>query len=322
MSSPTTAREGIKLSIIIASYNARTTLEKCLRALESQPDQEVFEVIVVDSSTDGASHLVAQQFPHVRLFTCAERKFPGDARNIGVSKATGAIIAFTDADCVVDRNWVRHILQAHANTPHPIIGGAVDNGNPESYIGWAYYFCEFSQWMPQTALGYMVEIPTTCLSVKRWAFDTYGPFLERTYCSDTAFNWQLGKQGFQPLFVPSIRVSHINITRLGNFLRRKVFHGTCFARVRMAEQEFSVWQRLVYVLLCPLLPFILWRRIASRVFRKGMYVKQFVLSWPLVFLGLVGWSWGELCGYLQGPYIRATHDVRAECPLPKERTDG
>lgn len=322
MFSSTTTIESINLSIIIASYNSRRTIEKCLRSLESQPDQEVFEVIVIDSSNDDTPRLVAQQFPRVRLFTCSERKFPGDARNIGVSHAAGEIIAFTDADCFVDRDWVRQILQAHASTQHPIIGGTVDNGNPESYIGWAYYFCEFSQWMPQMTPCHMVEIPTTCLSVKRWAFDKYGPFLEKTYCSDTAFNWRLGREGYNPLFVPSIRASHINITSLSDFLRRKVFHGKCFAKVRMAEQEFSDLQRFIYLLLCPLLPFLLFSRITSRVCRKGVYGKQFVLSWPLVFLGLVGWSWGELQGYLEGPYLRVPHDVGAERCSPKGLTDG
>ena len=317
-----TAIDSIKLSVIIASYNSRRTIEKCLHSLESQSNQEAFEVIVIDSSNDGTSHLMAQRFPRVRLFTSSERKFPGDARNIGASHASGEILAFTDADCFVDRDWVSQILQAHAGTQHPLIGGVVDNGNPENYIGWAYYFCEFSQWMPQITPCYMVEIPTTCLSVKRWAFDRYGPFLEKTYCSDTAFNWKLGKEGYNPLFVPSIRVSHINITSLGDFLRRKVFHGKCFARVRMTEQEFSNLKRLSYLLLCPLLPFLLLCRIASRVFHRGMYVKPFVLSWPLVFLGLVGWSWGELRGYLEGPYVRAPHDVKAEHCSPKGLTDG
>lgn len=284
-----------KVSVIIPSYNSRKTIEKCLRSLEKQKGD--FEVIVVDSSEDGTAEIVAQRFPNVRLYTFSERKFPGDARNFGVSKARGEILAFTDADCIVDRNWASEISKAHQNQ-YPLIGGVIDNGNPESYVGWAYYFCEFSQWMPESPAGQMVEIPTGCLSLKRWAFDKYGPFWEGIYCSDTVFNWRAGKDGHRPLFVPSIKVSHINMTSLRGFLKRKVFHGRYFAMVRIKERSFSTLQRIAFVMISPLLPFLLFYRTTRRVFKNGIYLKQFMLSSPLVFLGLTAWSCGEFVGYL------------------------
>ncbi len=174
--------KGIKISVIIASYNSSRTIEKCLRSLQRQTNQEDFEVIVVDSSEDGTAGIVAHQFPEVRLYTFSDRRFPGDARNFGVSMAKGDILAFTDADCVVDQNWIKEIAEAH-QAPYPVIGGAIDNANPDSNVGWAYYFCEFSQWMPGFPKCEMAEIPTCCLSLKRWAFDTCGPFEKGTYCS-------------------------------------------------------------------------------------------------------------------------------------------
>ena len=275
-------------------------MEKCLRSLEDQKTSGEFEVIVVDSSTDGTDEIVAKQFPGVRLFAFSERKFPGDARNFGISQAAGDIIAFTDADCFVGDGWIDAIIEAHHEYQQPVIGGAVDNGNPDSYIGWAYYLCEFSQWIPQASPAPMSDIPTTCLTVKRWAFDKYGPFLEKTYCSDTVFNWRVGRNGHTLLFMPSITVSHINVTELRDFLRRKVFHGRCFARVRQIEQEFSPHKRRAYVLLSLFLPFLLFIRRALHVVRKRKYVKEFIVSAPLIFAGLAAWSWGELLGYLFG----------------------
>jgi glycosyltransferase involved in cell wall biosynthesis len=287
-----------KLSIIIASYNSQNTIQKCLESLENQIAGEIFEVIVVDSSTDNTASLVAEKFPQVKLYKFSERKFPGDARNIGVSKAEGEILAFTDADCFVESDWVNKIIEAHQKTEHPVIGGAVDNGNPESYIGWGYYFCEFSQWIPQSQNCYLVDIPTTCLSPKRWAFEKYGPFLEGIYCSDTAFNWSLEKAGYKPLFVPSIKVAHINIEDLKDFWQRKVRHGRYFANVRVSLKNFSQWQIFLYITISPLLPFLLFCRRMMNVVSKGTYIKEFILASPLVFFGLLGWSYGEFLGYL------------------------
>lgn len=112
-----------KVSVIIASYNSSATMETCLRSLEDQNCSGDFEVIVVDSSKDGTAEIVAHKLPAVRLFRFSERKFPGDARNFGFSKATSEVIAFTDADCFVDQNWIDQIIEAHGSRPQPTLGG-------------------------------------------------------------------------------------------------------------------------------------------------------------------------------------------------------
>jgi glycosyltransferase involved in cell wall biosynthesis len=287
----------IKLSVIIPSYNSSQTIAKCLRSLESQMSNEYVEVIVVDSSEDGTPDIVAKQFPKVVLYTFSERKFPGDARNFGISKAKGEILAFTDADCMVNQNWIDEIIKAH-QAPYPLIGGAIDNGNPESYVGWSHYFCALSQWMPQSQTCLMAEIPTGCLSVKRWAFDKYGPFPERTFSEDVVFNWRVASDGHKPLFVPSIKVSHIQSSDWIRFLRKQLMYGRHYARARMAEQRFSTLRRITFVLASSLLPLLLFYRTSNRVFKTRIYLKQFVLSSPLVFVGLIAWSCGEFLGYL------------------------
>jgi glycosyltransferase involved in cell wall biosynthesis len=289
--------ENLRVSVIIPSYNSRTTIENCLKPLEHQTNTEKFEVIVVDSSTDGTAYFVEQQFPNIRLFTFPYRKFPGNTRNFGVSQSKGEILAFTDADCIIAQNWISEIIKAHRNH-YPIIGGAIDNGSPESYIGWAYYFSEFRQWMPESLAGPVVDIPTSCLTMKRWAFDKYGPFLEDPYGSDTEFNWRAGKDGYKPLFIPSLKVAHINIASFRGFLKRKFFRGIYFAGARIKKHNFSTLQRIAFVIISPLLPFLLFYRVTRRVYKNGIYLKQFILSSPLVFVGLTAWSCGEFVGSL------------------------
>src|SRR5687767_2768088 len=90
----TSTGAGVELSVVIASYGAASTIERCLRSLEQQTTGDAFEVIVVDSSTDDTARLVERGFPRVRLIRRAVRCFPGDARNIGVSSARGGVLAF------------------------------------------------------------------------------------------------------------------------------------------------------------------------------------------------------------------------------------
>lgn len=290
------------ISVVIPSYNARTTIARCLQSLRDQTYKGNFEVIVVDSSTDGTADVIAKAFPEVQLCRSARRLFPGDARNLGIARSTGDILAFLDADCMASPNWLEEIARAH-RTSYAAIGGVTDNGNPESYVGWASYFCKFSQWMPQPAPRQMVEIPTTCLSVKRWAYDAYGPFLEGIYCSDTAFHWKLGQGGHAPWLFPSIRVTHVNRDRLVKFLTNEPRHGRYFAQVRTAERHWSTPRRLAFAVLTPLLPLVLFARTAARVFRFRTYRGRFLLASPLVFVGHAAWCYGELRGYLATPML-------------------
>lgn len=297
----------LSVSVIIAAYNSHKTIGKCLESLQHQQDTDNYEVIVVDSSQDSATENITRNYPKVKLVRVHERKYPGDARNLGIAQAKGDIFAFTDTDCIPDKNWVARIIEAHQH-PHPVIGGVVDIANKESYVSWAAYFCEFNQWIPREAenKNKITEIPTCCLSMKRWVFDKFGPFIEGTYCSDTAFHWKMAKEGHRPMLVPTIKISHINIDRWVKYFQKQFMHGRQFARVRVAEKGFSVPRRLLYLLLSPLLPLLLTYRIFVRLTDSAYYFKKFLLVSPIVLTGLSFWSFGEMVGYLLGasPYAK------------------
>jgi glycosyltransferase involved in cell wall biosynthesis len=288
-----------KLSVIIASYNAETTIRACLESLADQIGGHPFEIIVVDSSTDKTSEIVNSHFSQVRFFNFDRRKYCGDARNIGISNAKAHIVAFIDADCQAKKNWVQEILKAH-QSDSPAIGGVIDIANPNSYVGWAAYFCEFSRWMPGTQAGWMDDIAGANMSYKKDIFNKFGVFIEGTYCSDTHFHWQLSEAGHFIRFLPSIIVSHINIKQVDRFFKHEFFHGRCFARVRTQSKSFSRWQRFVFTLFSPLIPFRLLVKVAFNNLKNRVYFNQFLKSLPLLTLGIICWSMGEAVGYIEG----------------------
>ena len=289
-------RQKPALSVVIASYNAEQTIQGCLCSLQSQETNEDFEIIVVDSSRDRTAQLVEKEFPKARLYHFPARKFCGDARNVGVSVARGDIIALTDADCTTPRTWVDQIIGAH-RSPHLAIGGAIANAEPSGIVSWAAYFCEFSRWMPGSEARWLDDIAGANMSYKKRAFDTYGSLIEGTYCSDSDFHWRLGRDGHRLWFVPEIIVSHHSIGGLLEFVRHEFEHGSCFARVRIEAERFSRPRTLAYSLLSPLIPFRILAKVARYNLRNRIYLSNFVRALPLVVLGVVAWSTGELVGY-------------------------
>ena len=299
------------ISVIVASYNARRTIAKCLLSVTRQENAPPFEVIVVDSSTDGTAELIAEQFPDVSLYRFEQRKFPGDARNLGVDRAHGELLAFLDADCFVAPDWVAEIARAR-QLGCAAVGGALENGNPESAVGWAHYFFEFSAWMPCGRAREQSEIPAGCLSVRRDVVDRYGPFPEGVYSSDSVFSWRLRAHREKLLFQPSIRIRHVNTTRMGRLVAAKFRHGRWFGELRAKEFRFTRWRRLAYILATPLLPWLWTGRVAWRVFRSRGYRARFLAASPLVFLVAMAWSCGECAGYARS----------GREPLPQKAESG
>lgn len=98
-----------RVSVVVAAYNAARTLRVCLGALGhlSYPDYEV--ILVDDGSSDGTADLV-REFPSVRYERHPENLGLSEARNTGIKLATGEVVAFTDADCRPDEDWLDHLV--------------------------------------------------------------------------------------------------------------------------------------------------------------------------------------------------------------------
>src|SRR3954471_2315279 len=98
-----------RVSVVVCAYNAADTLEDNLRSLHAltYPDYEI--VLVNDGSKDRTSE-IARSFPRVRVIDTPNQGLSA-ARNVGLAEATGEIVAYTDADTRVDRDWLTHLVQ-------------------------------------------------------------------------------------------------------------------------------------------------------------------------------------------------------------------
>jgi glycosyltransferase involved in cell wall biosynthesis len=112
------------VSAIVPCYNNSAQLQKCLSALyfQSYP-YDRYEVIVVDNGSTEDLFTLCQQFPNVRY--CYERKRGSyAARNKGLKLAQGEVIAFTDSDCLPDRDWLTQGVRALAEAD--IVAGHIE----------------------------------------------------------------------------------------------------------------------------------------------------------------------------------------------------
>jgi N-acetylglucosaminyl-diphospho-decaprenol L-rhamnosyltransferase len=101
------------VSIVIAAYNTRTYLERCLVALGDE-----HEVIVVDTgSTDGSQKLVHEKFPHVRRLDLEVNLGYGGALNAGVAIASNEFLVLMNGDAWPMPGGVERLVEGAARQP-------------------------------------------------------------------------------------------------------------------------------------------------------------------------------------------------------------
>jgi glycosyltransferase involved in cell wall biosynthesis len=114
------------ISVIVPAYNEEKNIAACLDSLTDQTlPRDQYEIIVVDGgSKDRTRELAAASADLVFIQT--SRKV-GGARNDGVQKGRGGIIATTDADCLIPRNWLEVIRNGFEKEPDTVmLYGPVD----------------------------------------------------------------------------------------------------------------------------------------------------------------------------------------------------
>src|SRR5437588_7342860 len=106
-----------RVSVVVPTCKRPELLTRCLDALLAQDfDAEDYEIIIVDDANcAGTQQLVMLRAEKARLqghvvsyipITSSCSHGPAAARNAGWRAAQGEIIAFTDDDCIPDRQWL------------------------------------------------------------------------------------------------------------------------------------------------------------------------------------------------------------------------
>lgn len=93
-----------KVSLIIPVYNVENYIEKCLNSVISQTLKDMEVIIVNDGSKDSSKMKIEKylkQYPWIKYLE-KENGGLSDARNYGISHATGQYIAFLDSDDYIE----------------------------------------------------------------------------------------------------------------------------------------------------------------------------------------------------------------------------
>jgi GT2 family glycosyltransferase len=107
-------------SVIVAAYNAASTLARCIESL-TRLRYPAPEIIVVDDGSADSTAAVAE-LAGVRTLRLPHQGLAA-ARNAGAAEARGRIVAFIDADAEADCDWLYHLAEAITRRNAAAVGG-------------------------------------------------------------------------------------------------------------------------------------------------------------------------------------------------------
>jgi hypothetical protein len=148
-------RDAGLISVIIPVYNAARFLDEGVRSILNQSYPKIEIIVVDDGSTDDLERVI-QNLPVEVRFVRQPNRGPASARNAGIQRASGDLMAFLDADDLWPQGRMAGLLAALEDAPdcdvvigdaqlmeQNALGGFDFVGNPEAgfkhYIGAAVY---------------------------------------------------------------------------------------------------------------------------------------------------------------------------------------
>lgn len=194
------------ISVIIPHFNDLDRLSVCLDALTGQHGVAPLEIIVADNGSPIDEQLLLERIDGRARLVHAPDRGAGPARNSGVAASSGTMLAFTDADCVPEPDWLANGIKALSDAD--LVGGQmtvfVEHDGPKSPAEAFEMVFAFDNAAYVADKGFSV---TANLFTRREVFDRVGGF--RVGVSED-LDWcrRATAQGFRLSYCPGASVGH------------------------------------------------------------------------------------------------------------------
>jgi glycosyltransferase involved in cell wall biosynthesis len=202
------------VSIIVPTFNEEESIGECIESLlRLNYPKNKYEVIIVDNNSKDKTVDIAKRYP-VKLFYEKGKQTPYAARNRGIEHSNGEIVAFTDADCIVDKEWVREGIRFFKGNKIGMMQGSTISYQKEKIKSKIF---KYGSDLREEDWHY-----GTCnMFYRKDILKEVGGFDDGFFSGgDTDLAWRIKEKGYQSLFSPSAIVYHQSIDSYVGILKK------------------------------------------------------------------------------------------------------
>lgn len=230
------------VSIVVPTCRRNQQLARCLASLARLDyPRALLEIIVVDDG--GNARLPDPGDPALPDVTLHRHdtplQGPAAARNSGLTRSRGTVVAFIDDDCEADPGWIRELVAALE--PHPgggcggtVVNALTDNLYAEASQALVSFLCAYYNVPPPRATFFSSNnlAFSRAALVEAGAFDARYP---RAAAEDRELCNRWCQQGRPLVSAPRAIVRHAHAMTPVSFLRQHYWYGTGAWRYHQAR---------------------------------------------------------------------------------------
>jgi GT2 family glycosyltransferase len=222
---PPLPEEPPKISVVVCAYNAESTMRECLESL-TKLAYPSYEAVIVDDGSSDRTGAIADEYPQFKVIHQPNRGL-SVARNVGMSAASGDIIAYLDSDAVADPDWLTYLAWKFKSSPHVGIGGP---NLPPPEDNWLAKCVAAAPGSPTHILlddETAEHIPGCNMAFRKEALVEVGGF-DPVYTAagdDVDICWRLQDRGYTLGFSPAAVVWHHRRKTVKSYLKQQMGYG-------------------------------------------------------------------------------------------------
>lgn len=227
----------------------------------------------------------------------------------GILRARAPRVALTTGHCIPHQDWVASLLAAdlRANVG---VGGLFELDPRCSAVQKSIYLLRYLAFAPPQHSREVADIAADNAVYRRAEIMANSDLLKDGFW-EPSFHRRFAADGLSLCIIPEMKVAYFGRELAADFARQRRAHGCEYGESRARGRPFP--QRIIFLLMSPLIPVVILARVTRRACRKSTYLSALpvALPWLLWFVG--SWSVGECAGYLNALFRpvrgRPAHDA-------------
>jgi|Deesub1362A_J573_1020465.scaffolds.fasta_scaffold00105_68 cellulose synthase/poly-beta-1,6-N-acetylglucosamine synthase-like glycosyltransferase len=215
------------VSIVVAAYNAQETIGDCIQSLLSV-DYPNKEIIIVNDGSKDDTEKIARRYP-VKLIS-QPNMGASSARNTGLREAKYGIVAYTDSDCKVAKDWLKKLVKHFSDPKVGAVTGKTIFETNETCTSYVRSLDIEERNQKRGRYTRLANGPNSAF--RREVLRMVGGFNPKWFhAEDTEVSYEIWKADYRIEYEPEAIVFHSPESNWKNFLRKRFRDAKAFTRM-------------------------------------------------------------------------------------------